>query len=50
VAKVDKDAPKVAVVFFKPVVERPNVRLIEKAQHSLLGLTIPKYNTSLCSI
>ena len=39
VAKVDKDAPKVAVVFFKAVVERPNVGLIEKAQHPLLELT-----------
>jgi hypothetical protein len=39
VPKMDEDTPEIAVVFLNAVVQRPNVRLIEKPQDMLLELT-----------
>ena len=40
-AKMDKDATKVAVVFFDPMVERANVRLVEETQDLFLERAAP---------
>jgi hypothetical protein len=39
VPKMNENAPKIAIVFLDPVVERPNMRLVQKAQNMLLELT-----------
>ena len=38
VPKMDEDAPEIAIVFLNAMVQRPNMRLIEKAQDMLLEL------------
>jgi hypothetical protein len=38
VFEVNEDAAKVLIVFFNPVIQRPDVLLIKKAQHLFLEL------------
>lgn len=39
VTEVDEDTTKITIIFFDAVVEWPNMRLIQKAQHMFLELT-----------